>query len=427
MDFNLGTTPSPSVSTSVALIQVGTITAARTVTLPSASSVPSGAEIMVNAGAGCSTTNTVTIQRGGSDTINGATASVSIGTPFGMRRFISDGTSAWTYDDGLMRRSQNLSDLNNTSTARTNLGLGGAAVLNVGTTAGTVAAGDDSRFTPAYPQVTTYTSGSGNWTNPSPSVARRVHVLQIGGGGGGGSGGCNTGSNACSGGGAASGGAVIEYFTRTDLLASSVSYSVGAKGTGGNSPTAGAANNGNSGLAGNATVFGSVSAAGGLAGGGGPSSGASGGAAGSNVNGLSLRGSLGGANGGVGGFSGTNPTGPATTSALPGSGGGGGGTNGTAAQNGSGSGNVMSSVTGSSISGANGGTSGGAGSNGTTFSALSIGTGGGGGASVLSGAAGAGGNGGLGAGGGGGGAATGGGTAGKGGDGGDGILVITVL
>ena len=31
--------------------------------------------------------------------------------------------------------------------ARTNLGLGGAAVLNVGTTAGTVAAGDDSRFT----------------------------------------------------------------------------------------------------------------------------------------------------------------------------------------------------------------------------------------------------------------------------------------
>lgn len=32
------------------------------------------------------------------------------------------------------------------SGARTNLGLGGAAVLNVGTTAGTVAAGDDSRF-----------------------------------------------------------------------------------------------------------------------------------------------------------------------------------------------------------------------------------------------------------------------------------------
>ncbi|HHB1703040.1 TPA: hypothetical protein ACN9VU_004691, partial [Yersinia enterocolitica] len=43
--------------------------------------------------------------------------------------------------------SANLSDLQSTSTARTNLGLGGAAVLNVGTTVGTVAAGDDPRIT----------------------------------------------------------------------------------------------------------------------------------------------------------------------------------------------------------------------------------------------------------------------------------------
>jgi len=39
-------------------------------------------------------------------------------------------------------KSANLSDLGSISAARTNLGLGGAAVLNVGTTAGTVAAGD---------------------------------------------------------------------------------------------------------------------------------------------------------------------------------------------------------------------------------------------------------------------------------------------
>jgi parallel beta-helix repeat protein len=50
---------------------------------------------------------------------------------------------------GAAATANNLSDLASTSTARTNLGLGGSAVLNVGTAASTVAAGDDSRITGA--------------------------------------------------------------------------------------------------------------------------------------------------------------------------------------------------------------------------------------------------------------------------------------
>ncbi|MCY0917045.1 hypothetical protein OS965_02490 [Streptomyces sp. H27-G5] len=71
---------------------------------------------------------------------------------------------------GVLAKSSNLSDLNSASTARSNLGLGAAAVLNVGSTAGTVAAGDDSRMTNSRAPTThagTHASGGSDPVTPA--------------------------------------------------------------------------------------------------------------------------------------------------------------------------------------------------------------------------------------------------------------------
>lgn len=71
-------------------------TAARTWTLPAASAVNAGQTIFVaDFAGGVSNTNTLTIQRAGSDTINGAT-SVTINTSNGAYLLIPNGVNGWT-------------------------------------------------------------------------------------------------------------------------------------------------------------------------------------------------------------------------------------------------------------------------------------------------------------------------------------------
>lgn len=74
-----------------------TLTAVRTLTLPAANAVNKGEPILISDAAGAiNGSNTITVARAGSDTINGI-SSVSISAQYAVYLFYSDGVSKWTY------------------------------------------------------------------------------------------------------------------------------------------------------------------------------------------------------------------------------------------------------------------------------------------------------------------------------------------
>lgn len=88
-----------AVLTTDRLVAYTTLTAARAVTLPAASAYPTGTRlIVVDETGNCSSSLTITLNRAGSDTINGAT-SFAINTAYGNVALESNGSNAWTVLD----------------------------------------------------------------------------------------------------------------------------------------------------------------------------------------------------------------------------------------------------------------------------------------------------------------------------------------
>lgn len=81
------------------LIAYTTLTAARVISLPAASTYPTGTRLVVIDETGnCSTTKSLTITPNGTDTINGATSTV-VNEAYGFVGIESSGVGAWTVTD----------------------------------------------------------------------------------------------------------------------------------------------------------------------------------------------------------------------------------------------------------------------------------------------------------------------------------------
>lgn len=82
-------------------VAITTLTAARVLTLPASSAFPAGSQlVIIDESGACSATNTITVNRAGTDTINGASSAV-IATGYGYIALESNHAGKWTIVDSV--------------------------------------------------------------------------------------------------------------------------------------------------------------------------------------------------------------------------------------------------------------------------------------------------------------------------------------